>query len=465
MPLQKSNNQAVSYPHEYWSSRLGFVLAATGSAVGLGNIWKFPYIAGEHGGGAFVLLYLLCVAVIGIPVMMAETLIGRRGGQSPIHSYVLLARQEGRSRGWQAAGWSAVVASLLILSFYSVIGGWAIAYVLYAARGIFHGVQAHGVDKLFTDLLARPGELLAWHTVFMLLTVLVVARGVRGGLERAVTLLMPLLFVLLLLLVAYAALSTEQFLPAAAFLFQPDVSKLSAAAVLAAMGQAFFSLSLGAGILIAYGSYLPKDVSIARTATAICIADTAVALLAGLAIFPEVFASGLEASAGPGLIFQTLPIAFGRMPGGTLFGTLFFVLLVVAAWTSSISLLEPAVEWMLEHRGIGRQTSAWMVGALVWAVGIVSVLSFNLWSDVLLFGRSVFESLDYLASNIMLPLNGLLSAIFAGWIMAKVATEEELAMGTGIGYSHWRLAVRYIAPAGVATVLLSSSGAIALLSR
>nr|MBS0020396.1 sodium-dependent transporter [Gammaproteobacteria bacterium] len=465
MPLQTSNNQAVSYPHEYWSSRLGFVLAATGSAVGLGNIWKFPYIAGENGGGAFVLLYLLCVAVIGIPVMMAETLIGRRGGQSPIHSYALLARQEGRSRGWQAAGWSAVVASLLILSFYSVIGGWAIAYVLYAARGIFDGVQADGVGKLFTDLLARPGELLTWHTVFMLLTILVVARGVRGGLERAVTLLMPLLFVLLLLLVAYAALSTEQFLPAAAFLFQPDVSKLSAAAVLAAMGQAFFSLSLGAGIIIAYGSYLPKDVSIARTATAICIADTAVALLAGLAIFPEVFASGLEASAGPGLIFQTLPIAFGRMPGGTLFGTLFFVLLVVAAWTSSISLLEPAVEWMLEHRGIGRQTSAWMVGALVWAVGIVSVLSFNLWSDVLLFGRSVFESLDYLASNIMLPLNGLLSAIFAGWIMAKVATEEELAMGTGIGYSQWRLAVRYIAPAGVATVLLSSSGAIALLFR
>ena len=461
--LPKTNN-IVSYTHEYWSSRLGFVLAATGSAVGLGNIWKFPYIAGDNGGGAFVLVYLLCVVAIGIPIMMAEALIGRRGGQSPSHSYALLAQQEGRSRGWQAAGWSAVIASLLILSFYSVIGGWAIAYVVYAARGIFNGVQADGVDKLFTNFLARPGELLVWHTVFMLLTVAVVARGVKGGLERAVTVLMPALFVLLLLLVGYAALSTEQFGRAAAFLFQPDFGKLSPDAVLAALGQAFFSLSLGAGVIIAYGSYLPKGISIARTATAICFADTAVALLAGLAIFPEVFASDLELGAGPGLIFQTLPIAFGRMPAGAVFGTLFFVLLVIAAWTSSISLLEPAVEWMLEHRGIGRHVSAWVIGFGVWVVGIASVFSFNLWSDVLLFGRSVFEALDYLASNLMLPLNGLLSAIFAGWIMAKTATEEELAMEAGLGYSEWRFVVRYIAPAGVATVLLSSSGVIAVIA-
>jgi NSS family neurotransmitter:Na+ symporter len=276
---------------------------------------------------------------------------------------------------------------------------------------------------------------------------------------------MPALFVLLLLLVAYAAFSTAEFGRAAAFLFRPDFSKLSTEAVLAAMGQAFFSLSLGAGIIIAYGSYLPKGVSIARTATAICFADTAVALLAGLAIFPEVFASGLEASAGPGLIFQTLPIAFGRMPGGLVFGTLFFILLVVAAWTSSISLLEPAVEWMLEHRGMRRTLSAWIVGAAVWAVGIASVLSFNWWSDVLLFGKSVFEALDYLASNIMLPVNGLLSAIFAGWIMAKAATQDELAMSTGRGYSQWRFAVRYLAPFGVTAVLLSSSGVVALLSQ
>lgn len=463
MPLKTNNNATMSYPHEYWSSRLGFVLAATGSAVGLGNIWKFPYIAGENGGGAFVLVYLLSVIAIGIPIMMAETLIGRRGGQSPIHSYVILAEREGRSRGWQAAGWSAVVASLLILSFYSVIGGWAIAYVLYAVRGIFDGVQADGVSKLFEDLLSRPGELLLWHTVFMLLTIVVVARGVKGGLERAVTVLMPTLFILLLVLVAYAGLSSGQFGRAAAFLFQPNFAKLSTEGVLAALGQAFFSLSLGAGIIIAYGSYLPKGISIARTATTICFADTAVALLAGLAIFPEVFASDLEAGAGPGLIFQSLPIAFGRMPAGSVFGALFFLLLVVAAWTSSISLLEPAVEWMLEHRGIGRRVSAWAVGSVVWLVGIASVLSFNVWSDVLLFGRSVFDALDYLASNIMLPLNGLLSAIFAGWIMAKTSTEDELAMAPGPGYSQWRFMVRYVAPVGVATVLLSSSGLVALL--
>lgn len=463
MPLRTNSTSTALFPHEYWSSRLVFVLAATGSAVGLGNIWKFPYIAGENGGGAFVLVYLLCVFIIGLPLMMAEVLIGRRGGQSPIRSYVILAEREQRSRGWQVAGWSAVLTSLLILSFYSVIGGWAIAYVPYTARGFFDGAQADGVGQHFTEFLGRPGELLAWHTVFIVLTVAVVARGVKVGLERAVTVLMPALFVLLLLLVGYSMVFTDQFGRAVVFLFHPDFSKLSVDAVLAALGQAFFSLSLGAGILIAYGSYLPKDISIARTATTICVADTAVALLAGLAIFPEVFASGLEAGAGPGLIFQTLPIAFDRMPGGLIVGTLFFVLLVVAAWTSSISLLEPAVEWVLEHRGVERKVSAWAVGAVVWLLGIVSVLSFNWWSDVLLFGKSVFEALDYLASNIMLPVNGLLSALFAGWIMAKASTQDELAIGSGSGYSRWRFVVRYVVPVGVATVLLASSGALALL--
>lgn len=454
------SDTSTTFSHEYWSSRLGFVLAATGSAVGLGNIWRFPYITGENGGGAFVLVYLICIALIGLPIMMAEALIGRRGGQSPIHSIAILAKQEGRSAVWQGAGWSGVIASLIILSFYSVIGGWSIAYVFYAATGTFEGLRTHGINGLFSEFLGRPGVLLLWHSVFMVLTISVVARGVKGGLERAVTWLMPLLFALMVVFVGYAALSTGQFMRAVEFLFRPDFSRLGPTGVVSAMGQAFFSLSVGASIIIAYGSYLPREISIARATVTISIADTLVAMLAGLAIFPIVFASTLVPGEGPGLIFQTLPLAFAQMPGGAVFGTLFFVLLVIAAWTSSISLLEPGVEWLLEHRGVRRAPAAWAIGAGVWALGIVTILSFNRWEDVKLFGKTVFDLLDYLASNIMLPINGLLFALFAGWMMAKASTQDELGMGEGIGYTLWHFLVRFIAPIGVVLVFLYSVGVI-----
>ncbi len=440
------------YRHENWSSRLAFILAATGSAVGLGNIWKFPYITGENGGGAFVLVYLACIALIGLPIMMAEILIGRRGQQSPIHSIAILARQEGKSPVWQLVGWSGVLSAFIILSFYSVIAGWAVAYVFHALGGAFHKATADGIGNLFAALLESPGQMVAWHTVFMVMTVLVVARGVKAGLERAVSILMPALFALLLILVGYAAVTTGKFGEGITFLFHMDFSQLSTEGVLTAMGHAFFTLSLGLGAMIAYGSYLPRHISIARAAFAISIVDTLVALLAGMAIFPIVFANHLEPGAGPGLIFQTLPLAFGQMSGGLIFGTLFFVLLVCAAWTSSISLLEPVVEYLEEHHGVNRVVASLVAGIAAWLLGIASALSFNHWSEITLFDKSLFDMLDYLTTNLMLPLTGLLIAVFAGWVMTRAATQEELEMGEGIGYRLWHFIVRYITPIGVTVV-------------
>jgi len=395
--------------HGQWSSRLAFILAATGSAVGLGNIWKFPYIAGENGGGAFVLVYLLCIAVIGIPIMMAEVLVGRRGRQSPINTMRTLAAEAGASKYWRLLGWAGVLAGFLILSYYSVIAGWAMSYVFRTGSGLFTGLTADGVQSIFNNLISDPERLLAWHTLFMVMTMIIVARGVRSGLEKAVKLLMPILFVILFVLVGYA-LNSGAFDEGVKFLFQPDFGAITANGVLIAMGHAFFTLSLGMGAIMVYGSYLPGDASIAKTSIAVSLMDTTVALLAGLAIFPIVFANGLEPGAGPGLIFQTLPIAFGHMQYGAFFGMLFFILLVFAAWSSSISLIEPAVAWLVENKGMTRVYASIVAGFATWAMGLLTVLSFNLWSDVKLLSMievfedyTLFDLLDYLTANIMLP--------------------------------------------------------------
>ncbi len=446
--------------HEYWSSRLVFIMAATGSAVGLGNIWKFPYITGVHGGGAFVLVYLLCIALIGLPVMMAEILMGRRGGQSPIGTMALLARQERKSSAWQFAGWSGVVGSFLILSFYSVIAGWAVVYIWYAVSGDFSAAAAspetaaETIGAIFNGLLASPVSLIAWHTVFMALTIFIVARGVKSGLEWAVTIMMPGLFIILLGLVAYAAFATDSFGRAMAFLFQPDFSKLTWEAVLVALGHAFFTLSLGMGIMMAYGSYLPKHISIPAASVTISVLDTVVALLAGMAIFPIVFAHGLEPGAGPGLIFVTLPIAFGAMPGGVVVGTLFFIFVVFAALTSAISLLEPTVEFVEERYGVKRMRAAIGGGVFVWLLGVASALSFNAWSGIEVFGKSIFDSLDFLTANIMLPITALLVAVFAGWAMAAPSTQDELETGDSMTYRVWRFAIRYVSPVCILIVFI-----------
>ena len=442
-----------------WSSRLAFILAATGSAVGLGNIWKFPYVTGENGGGAFVLVYLLCIAIIGIPIMMAEVMIGRRGGHSPVNSIKAIAQRDGLNPAWKLVGAVGILAGFLILSFYSVIGGWAISYVGTTASGQLSGQTADAVGAIFSGLLSNPGTLLLWHTVFMALVMLVVAKGVRSGLERAVSILMPALFVLLLIVVSYA-MTTGHFGQAAAFLFQPDFSKLTTSGVLVALGHAFFTLSLGMAVMMAYGSYLPKNISIAKTSITVSVIDTGVALLAGLAIFPIVFANGLEPGAGPGLIFQTLPLAFGQMPMGSLFGTLFFVLLIFAAWTSGISLLEPIVEWLEEQKGMNRTVSTLGAGVVCWALGIASILSLNLWADFaplgfipMLEGKTIFDLLDFFTANILLPLGGLLVALMAGWVMSKPAMEKELALSPGT-FNLWFVTVRFITPIAVGVVFI-----------
>lgn len=442
-----------------WSSRLAFILAATGSAVGLGNIWKFPYITGEHGGGAFVLVYLVCIAAVGLPIMMAEVLIGRRGGRSPVNSLRLIAERDRLKPAWRMVGAVGVLAGFLILSFYSVIGGWAVSYVGTAASGQLVGQSAEAIGEIFSGLLSDPSKLLAWHTVFMALVMVVVAKGLRGGLERAVSILMPTLFVLLLIVVGYA-MTTGEFGRAASFLFQPDFSKLSTSGILVALGHAFFTLSLGMAVMMAYGSYLPKNISIAKTSIAVSVIDTGVALLAGMAIFPIVFANGLEPGAGPGLIFQTLPLAFGQMPMGSLFATLFFVLLIFAAWTSGISLLEPIVEWLEEQKGMNRTVSTLGAGIVCWALGIASILSLNLWSDftplgsIAMFeGKTIFDLLDFFTANILLPLGGLMVAVFAGWVMPRQAVENELSLSAQM-FKLWYITVRYITPVAVATVFI-----------
>ncbi len=439
--------------HGEWSSRFAFILAATGSAVGLGNIWKFPYIAGQNGGGAFVLVYLICVALIGIPIMMAETMLGRRGRQSPINTMQSLAEEAKANPNWHFLGWLGVVAGFLILSYYSVIAGWAGAYVVKSVSGDFSGASAEVTSKLFGDFVGSPLQLLFWHTLFMVATMVVVARGVRGGLEKSVRFLMPALFILLLIMVGYA-MSTDAYSQGVAFLFAPDFSRLSTSGILIAMGQAFFTLSLGMGAIMVYGSYLPSHVSIARTSVIIAGADTLVALLAGIAIFPIVFANGLEPASGPGLIFQTLPIAFGEMPGGAFFGMLFFILLVFAALSSSISLIEPAVAWLVENKDMSRRRACLWSGLVTWLLGLGTVFSFNLWADFTLFGNTFFDVLDYLTANIMLPLGGLLLAVFAGWIMKQRASREELSDDGILIYQVWRFLIRYVSPVAVAIIFV-----------
>ena len=448
--------------HGQWTNRTVFILAATGSAVGLGNIWKFPYITGENGGGTFVLVYLLCIALIGIPIMMAEIMLGRRGKQSPINTMIALAKGEGRNPGWVWLGWMGVLAGFFILSYYSVIAGWAMSYVFRTGGGMFLGVTADGANSIFTDLGSDPERLLAWHTIFMVMTMMVVARGVKEGLEKAVTYLMPLLFCLLIVIVIYA-MTTGYFMEGIKFLFTPGT--IDSKGVLIAMGHAFFTLSLGMGAIMVYGSYLSDEHSIVQASILIALADTVVALLAGMAIFPIVFANGLEPGAGPGLIFQTLPIAFGHMQGGTLVGVVFFTLLLFAAWTSAISLIEPAVAYLVENKGMNRIYASVWIGGLTWVVGLGTVFSFNIWKDhtltipFLFENFTFFDTLDYLTANIMLPLGGLFIALFAGWVMQKESTTEEFDTYPVI-YKIWRFLVRFITPVAVIVVFLKAVGAI-----
>ena len=406
-----------------------------------------------------MLVYLACVAVVGLPLMMSEILIGRRGRRNPVATMRLLGEEEGSSRHWRLVGAGGVGAAFLILSFYSVIAGWAVAYVLEGASGAFSDAGAAEVGEVFAALTGSWSTTALWHTVFMAATVFVVARGVERGLEQAVRVLMPALIGLLILLLGYSMVEGD-FASGLAFMFEPKVEELTGAAVLAALGQAFFSLSVGMGAVMAYGAYLADEASIIRTSVAVVLADTSIAILAGLVIFPIVFANGLDPAAGPGLVFQSLPLAFGQMPGGVVIATIFFLLLTFAAWTSGISLLEPPVAYFMESRGLTRAAAASLVGGIIWVLGFLSVFSFNLLSDVTFFRGTFFDNLDFLTSSVILPIGGLAIVVFAGWVMCENSTSDELDPDAGQAYRMWRFSARYIAPVAVLLVFLNAIGVI-----
>ncbi|WP_439886358.1 sodium-dependent transporter [Pseudomonas sp. MBLB4123] len=461
-------NDKVSI-HGAWASRWVFILAATGSAVGLGNIWKFPYMTGVYGGGAFVVMYLICIALVGVPIMLAETLIGRRGRQSPVNAMKSLAIEAGASRHWSLAALMGMVAALLILSFYSVVAGWSLEYILGMGSGRFEGISGEGAGAAFGGLTSDPWRLTLWHTLFMFLTALVIARGVVAGLERSLRIMMPLLFVLLLVLLGYS-LTTGYFRQGFDFLFHFDPSKVQGG-ILAAMGHAFFTLSVGVGSIMVYGAYMPKSASIGGTVMAVGLLDTLVALTAGLALFPIVFAAGLEPGAGPGLMFVTLPIAFGNIAFGQVMGLVFFILVAVAAWSSSISMLEPAVAYFVERSGRSRAQVTAVLALLCWVVGMGTVLSFNVGAEAKFFvfgeegfrlfqwgaegGKTFFDSIDYLTSRILLPLGGLAFALFAGWVLSREALREELAAKSPLLFNLALWLIRVVAPIGVLVVFVA----------
>ena len=445
--------------HGQWSSRLAFILAVTGSAVGLGNIWRFPYIAGENGGGAFVIVYLLAIAIVGLPIMMSEILIGRRGRRNPVSTMRLLGEEESGAANWKYVGALGIFSGFVILSFYSVIAGWAVAYVIESASNAFEDATAASVEQVFNALASNPLRTGLWHTLFLAATAFVIARGVERGIERAVRVMMPALIVLLLVLLGYSVVEGA-FAQGVQFLFEPRFEELTRDGLMEALGHAFFTLSVGMGAVMAYGAYLPSDASIMKMSVAVVVADTAIALVAALVVFPIVFANGLSPDAGPGLVFQSLPLAFSQMPGGAVIATLLFVLLTFAAWTSAISMMEPATAWCIERLGWTRALAASIVAAITWALSLLTVLSFSTLSDATFLRGTFFDNIDFLSNSILLPLGGLAITIFAGWIMARRSTASELDPEAGTAYRIWRFAARYVTPLAIVAVLLRGVGVI-----
>lgn len=446
---------------EQWSSKWGFLLAAVGFAVGMGNIWRFPYVLGQNGGSAFLFIYLACALGIGLPLLITEIAIGRRGQSSATGSYRAVAAECGRSRAWGHVGTLGIFCAFVILSYYTVISGWTLDYFVKAASGALTGVDADQSSSLFSELLSNPWKLLFWNTIVHLLIIVVIRRGVQGGIEKAVKILMPALFITLIIMVIYGTVAGD--MPAALkFLLEPDFSKVTFNTVMLAIGQAFFSIGIGMGSLVVFGAYMPKDFSIARSATAVILLDTGVAVVAGLAIFPLVFQYGLDAGSGAGLIFQTLPLAFGQMPGGQFFGSIFFILLISAAISSCFGLAEGVVNWVDEHLGIARKKGVLYVAGAAWLLGVFSIISLGEWSDYYPLdfvpsyeAKNIFNALDHLAANNLLLFGGAMSAIFFGWLVPRALKLEELDVADGFMFATWRFTIRFVIPPILVVVLLS----------
>ena len=434
----------------HWTSRFAFLLASVGFAVGLGNIWRFPYVTGENGGAAFVLVYLLCVFAIGVPILMAELFVGRRGGLSPPASMQSVAVASSRSHRWAWVGSANLLAAFTIMVTYSVVSGWVLSYLLRALTTGFVGVDAAASQATFNDLLAGPWHMFAWTVLALLLTGSIIFAGVQKGIERAVKVLMPSLFLLMLLLVAYNIV-VGGFAETLEYLFTPDFSKIDASTGLAAVGQAFFSIGVAMAGMMTFGAYLPSSVSIPRAAITIAFADTAVAMLAGLVIFPAVFANGLDPASGPGLIFQTLPVALAQMPGGRMVSIMFFSLLAVAAITSMVGLIEPLVH-RAQERGWSRHRSTVTVVSAIAICSVVSVLGYNVWSGTLVGNFDINGVLDFFANQMLLPLGGLFIALFAGWFVATDLARQELNLIEGSGWRVWQTLIRWPVPIAIAFI-------------
>lgn len=437
----------MNQSRENWGSRIGFIMAAAGSAVGLGNIWRFPYMAGANGGSAFILIYLVFVFIIGLSVMIAEFAVGRRTSLAAVGAY------KHYSKRWTFAGVIGVVSAFFIMGFYPVVGGWALAYVFKSLTGLLSNAGAIG--DTFGAFITNPMEPLVWMGIFLLLNVVIVAKGIAGGIEKAGKVLMPTLFVLLIL-IAIRSLTLPGAGAGISFLFTPDFSEVTGQTFLAALGQAFFSLSLGMGCMITYGSYLSKEEKLPNNALIVTALDTGVALLAGIAIFPALFAFGMEPAAGPGLVFVVVPTIFAQMGGiGTLFAAIFFVALTVAALTSSVSLLEVVAAYLIDQKQMERKKAVYSTGVIMVITGILSSLSLGVMSGFTILGVGVFDFFDILTDKIFLAIGGMLLAIFVGWVVKKEDLEDELTNGGAVPFglfNIWYNVVKYVIPVAVAVV-------------
>ncbi len=449
-----------------WTGRLGFVLAAAGSAIGLGNLWKFPYITYENHGGAFVLVYLAAIAVVGVPIMVAEIVMGRRSQRNAVGAFRVLGQGKPGGRLWLGVGFLGVMTGFVILSYYSVVAGWTIRYIIMAVSGELGGLAHHPADlqAFFGEFLSNPYQQILYHSLFMGATIGIVYFGVGRGIERAARFLMPVLLSIILMLVIYS-FWTPGFADAMHFLFRPNFSELSAGAVLEALGHSFFTLSLGMGAMLTYGSYMRKHDSIPRAALTVCALDTIIAIAACIIMFSIIFSFDFEVTKSSTILFTTLPVVFFQLPGGAAVSALFYVLVAFAALTSTISLLEVVSSYAIDELGWRRQRATLTMGAAILAFGILSAVSLggnDALSRINLIGRpstaGIFGTLDYLASNWFLPVGGLLIALFTGWILSRGETREELEEGNGpLGWAFplWRFLIRIAAPAAVGAIIVS----------
>ncbi|WP_017379699.1 sodium-dependent transporter [Paenisporosarcina sp. TG-14] len=435
---------------DHFASKIGFILAAAGSAIGLGAIWKFPYMAGTNGGSVFVLLFIISTLLIGLPILLAEFVIGRKGQADAVTGLKKLAP----GKKWFLIGWSGFFFSFIILSFYSVIGGWILSYLGRALLFRFNNEGEGYYADLFESIIANPWEILIGQAVFMILTVLIVRGGIKGGIERASRLMMPALLIFFIVLVI-RSLTLDGAWEGVKFMFVPDWTYFNAQTMLLALGQAFFSLSVGVAGMMTYASYLPKDQRLGNSALSVSMLNIGISIMAGLVIFPAVFALGYSPNEGPGLVFIILPAVFEQLPFGAFFMLLFFILLLFATLTSSISMLEIVVSIGIKNAYDKRKSAAWIYGLMIFLVGIPSALSFGVFSDIKIFGKTFFDSADFITSSIGLPLGALMISIFAGYVLKKDETFTELNISS-LSFNTWYFIVRYLAPAAIIVVFINA---------